>query len=161
MSDASPKPVENRPPNVIRAVWAGEHRFDTLRGDGRGALRLDGSAETGPTPPDALLSSVAACSGIDVVDILAKRRTPIASLAIEISAVRRNEQPRRFEKMTVTYEIIGAGIERVHAERAVQLAFDKYCSVAATLAVDHHYGFHLDIGSERGAPVGQVIYSPG
>jgi uncharacterized OsmC-like protein len=32
--------------------------------------------------------------------------------------------------------VTGEGIERVHAERAVQLAYERYCSVAATLAPD-------------------------
>ena len=136
-AEATTTPAEaSRAPNVIRAVWDGAHRFDSTRGDGRGPLRLDGSAETGQTPPDALLSALAACSGIDVVDILAKRRTPVERLAIEVSATRRAEQPRRFERIAITYEIDGTGIERVHAERAVQLAFEKYCSVAATFAPD-------------------------
>jgi putative redox protein len=124
-----------RPPNVIRATWAGEHRFDTGRPDGAVA-RLDGSAHTGQTPPDALLSALAACSGIDVVDILAKRRTPVERLTIEVEGDRREEMPRRFLRLRITYRLDGAGIEAVHAERAVALAFEKYCSVAATLAPD-------------------------
>lgn len=124
-----------RQPNVVRATWAGEHRFDTGRLDGAVA-RLDGGAHTGQTPPDALLSALAACSGIDVVDILAKRRTPVERLTIDVEGDRREEMPRRFLRLRISYRIDGAGIEAVHAERAVALAFDKYCSVAATLAPD-------------------------
>jgi putative redox protein len=120
---------------TIRATWAGDHRFDTGRPGGPTA-RLDGAAETGQSPVDALLSSLAACSGIDVVDILGKRRTPVERLAIDITAERREEIPRRLMKMTVTYHVDGAGIEAVHAERAVELAFEKYCSVSASLAPD-------------------------
>ena len=150
-----------RPPTVIRAEWAGEHRFDTARGDGSPAMRLDGSAVTGQSPIDALLSSLAACSGIDVVDIMAKRRTPVERLAIEVHGTRRAEMPRRFQRLLVVYEVDGAGIERVHAERAVQLAFDKYCSVAATLAADIQVETVVVVNGDRGAPVGQVIWSPG
>jgi putative redox protein len=135
MTDILTTFTPQRPPNVIVAVWAGEHRFDTHRPGGV-SMRLDGRAETGQTPPDALLSAVAACSGIDVVDILAKRRTPVDQLTIEVNGDRRNEHPRRFVKLLVTYDLQGAGIERIHAERAVQLAFEKYCSVAATLVGD-------------------------
>lgn len=122
-------------PSLIRATWTGEHRFDTGRPDGP-VTRLDGSAHTGQSPPDALLSALAACSGIDVVDILAKRRTPVERLTIDVEGHRREEMPRRFLRLRVTYRLDGAGIEAVHAERAVALAFEKYCSVAATLAPD-------------------------
>jgi putative redox protein len=33
----------------------------------------------------------------------------------------------------LTFRITGAGIERVHAERAVELAVNKYCSVRDSL----------------------------
>ena len=64
-----------KPVSMIRAVWQGEHRFDTGR-VGQPTARIDGSAATGQSPTDALLSALAACSAIDVVDILEKRRTP-------------------------------------------------------------------------------------
>jgi putative redox protein len=153
-------PTPPRAPNAIRAEWAGEHRFDTMRADGSAVMRLDGSAESGQTPPDALLSALAACSGIDVVDILAKRRTPVQRLSIEVEGTRRTEMPRRFERMVLVYEIAGAGIERVHAERAVQLAFDKYCSVAASFAPDLQVETIVVLNGERGEPVGQLIFSP-
>jgi putative redox protein len=122
-------------PNVISATWAGEHRFDTGRAGGPVA-RLDGSAQSGQSPPDALLSSLAACSGIDLVDILAKRRTPVERLVIDVEGERRETPPRRFLRLRITYRVDGAGIEAAHAERAVVLAFEKYCSVAASLAPD-------------------------
>jgi putative redox protein len=122
-------------PSRIRATWAGEHRFDTGRPDGPIA-RLDGEGQSGQSPPDALLSALAACSGVDVVDILAKRRTPVERLSIDVEGERRDEVPRRFTTLRITYRVDGAGIEAVHAERAVALALEKYCSVAASLAPD-------------------------
>jgi uncharacterized OsmC-like protein len=44
--------------------------------------------------------------------------------------------PRRFLRLRITYRVDGDGIEAAHAERAVLLAFEKYCSVAASLAPD-------------------------
>jgi putative redox protein len=70
------------------------------------------------------------------VDILAKRRTPVEQLSIDVEGDRREEMPRRFLRLRITYRLDGAGIEAHHAERAVALAFEKYCSVAATLAPD-------------------------
>ncbi len=123
------------PTEMVRAVWAGDHRFDTGRVGGPTA-RVDGSGVTGQTPPDALLSALATCSAIDVVDILAKRRTPVERLSVDVTWTRRPEMPRRFEHIAITYHVDGANVERVHAERAVHLAFEKYCSVAASLGPD-------------------------
>ncbi len=46
----------------------------------------------GVKPSDMLLVALAACTAVDVVDILAKKRTPVSSLEIE---VRGEQDPRR------------------------------------------------------------------
>ena len=141
---------------TIRAIWAGEHRWDTGRPDGP-AIRLDGSAESGPSPVDALLGAVAACSGIDVVDILTKRRTPPSAVVVEVEADRRGEAPRRVTRMSIRYRVDGEGIERLHAERAVQLALEKYCSVASSLAGDIAVHTIVVLNGEAGEDQRQAI----
>jgi putative redox protein len=127
--------VPAKPTISVRATWMGEHRFDTGRHGGPTA-RFDGSAKTGQNPVDALVSALATCVGIDVVDILGKRRTPPEQLVVDARAERRAEHPRRVERVRMDFLVDGAGIEIPHAERAVALAIEKYCSVAATLATD-------------------------
>jgi putative redox protein len=145
-----------RPPNAVRTTWAGGYRFDTGRPGGPIA-RIDGDGETGQSPPDALLSALASCSGIDVVDILAKRRTPVETLTIDVEGERRDDIPRRFTRLTLTYALDGAGVEALHAERAVALAFEKYCSVAASLAPDTVVETIVIVNGVRGTPVSQRI----
>ena len=146
-----------RPPSRIRTTWAGDHRFDSGRPDGPSA-RIDGEGETGQSPPDALLSALAACSGVDLVDILAKRRTPVQSLVVDVEGHRREVPPRRFERIVLTFRVDGAGIEAVHAERAVQLAFEKYCSVAASLAPDIVVMAVVVVNGVEGAAVRQPMF---
>ena len=150
-----PHPVA-RPTITVRAVWAGEHRFDTGRPDGPTA-RFDGSAQSGQNPVDALVSALATCTGIDVVDILGKRRTPPEQLMVEAFAERRPEHPRRVEHVRLTFTIDGAGIEIDHTERAVALALTKYCSVAATLAP----GVRVETRVVVNGTMGDVISQPG
>jgi putative redox protein len=119
--------------------------------------RLDGTSETGQSPVDALLSALVTCSGVDVVDILAKRRTPAQRCVIEVAATRRAETPRRVLRFDIAYRIDGAGIERQHAERAISLAFEKYCTVAATLKPDVVIETTLTLNGEEGAPVRQPV----
>ena len=121
-----------RPDNLVHIAWAGEHRFDAGRPGGAQA-RIDASAHTGPSPVDALLIGLGTCTGVDVVDILAKRRTPVAAFHVEVQAERRATSPRRVLKAHLVYRIDGPGIGRDHAERAVELAVTKYCSVRDSL----------------------------
>ena len=118
--------------NHIRATWLGEHRFDAGRPGGV-THRIDAAAKEGPSPVDTLLNALAACTSVDVVDILAKRRTPVESLTVDVVAQRAESVPARLTHVVLTYAITGAGIERTHAERAVELAVEKYCSVKDSL----------------------------
>ena len=144
-----------RPTITVRATWDGEHRFDTGRPGGPVA-RFDGSAQTGQNPVDALVSALATCVGIDVVDILGKRRTPPSRLVVEAHAERRAEHPRRVERVRMDFVVDGEGIEIVHTERAVALALEKYCSVAATLATDVVVETRAVVNGEPGALVMQA-----
>jgi putative redox protein len=119
----------------VEVTWAGEHRFDAGRPGGP-TSRLDGDGATGQSPVDGLLSALAACSAADVVDIMAKRRTPVERLRVEVRGERRDELPRRFTKVELRYIVDGAGIDAAHVERAIALSHEKYCSVGATLAPD-------------------------
>ncbi|HUF26508.1 MAG TPA: OsmC family protein [Gemmatimonadaceae bacterium] len=124
--------ADERPPNRVHVTWAGGQRFDAGRPGGPVA-RIDGTGETGQSPVDAVLSALAACSTIDVVEILAKRRTPVKALEVDVTGTRFDGTPRRLTHIRLDFRITGEGIERVHAERAVELAVTKYCSVRDSL----------------------------
>jgi putative redox protein len=124
-----------KPPAKVRVTWAGGERFDTGRPGGPTA-RIDGTGETGQGPVDALVSALASCAAIDVVQILAKRRTPVKSLTVDVVGERVDGVPRRLRHATLDFHIAGEGIARGDAERAIDLAINKYCSVRDSLARD-------------------------
>lgn len=138
-----------KPPSRVSAAWDGAMRFDAGRPEGP-TVRLDGDAARGPTPPDTLLAALASCAGIDVVDILAKRRTPADAVRVEVTGTRRDDPPRRFTRIELDFDVRGAAVERVHAERAVLLSFEKYCSVAASLAPDIEVWARVTLNGEPG-----------
>ncbi len=125
--------TQGKPPSKVTVTWAGGQQFDGGRSSGGPTIHLDGRGETGPSPVDALIIALAGCTGVDVVDILAKRRTPVESLRMELTGERANATPARIVAVDIAYHIKGAGIERVHAERAIELAVTKYCSVRDSL----------------------------
>lgn len=135
-------------PSRVNMKWAGDHNFDVGR-PGRPTVRIDGDGMTGPSPVDGLLGALAACVAVDIVDILAKRRTPVESLEIDVVGQRVDTIPRRLEHVTLNVRVGGAGIERVHAERAVELAVTKYCSVRDSLRPDVPVEWTIELASEK------------
>jgi putative redox protein len=137
---------------TVQLTWDGDRRFDSGRPGGP-TIRLDGDGITGQSPVDALMSALAACTAVDVVEILAKRRTPLTALSIEAVGTRSDGVPRRVVSAVLTYTLTGDGIDRAHAERAVELAITKYCSVRDSLdpTLPIHYAVVLngEAGAER------------
>lgn len=134
-----------KPPSKVRVEWAGGHVFDTGR-EGGPVARFDGDGKVAQSPPDGLLSALASCVSVDVVDILEKRRTPVTSLRVDVVGERVETTPRRFHHITLNFAIAGKGIEQVHAERAVELAVTKYCSVRDSLASDIKVDWTIALG---------------
>jgi len=120
-------------PSLIHVEWVGGHRFDAGRPGGP-AARIDGEGETGQSPPETLLSALATCVSYDVIDILAKQRTPLESLEIDVVGERVDTIPRRYKAITLNFRIAGKGIEKDQALRAIELSATKYCSVRDAIA---------------------------
>lgn len=133
--------------NTVHVAWQGDHRFDAGRPGGP-TIRLDASAQTGPGPVDGLISALAACTAVDVVDILAKRRTPVASLTIDVKAARADATPKRVIGVMLAYTITGEGIDRANAERAIELSVTKYCSVRDSLDPNLPVRWQLTLNGE-------------
>jgi putative redox protein len=137
---------------VVQARWLGERRYAVGKPDGATAV-IDGAGAVGPGPIDSVLGALAACSGIDVVEYLAKRRTPVEAFDVEVTAIRRGTAPRRVLSAGLEFRLDGRAIEAEHAERAVALAFGRYCSVAASLAPDIAFELTLRLNGGEPRPV--------
>jgi putative redox protein len=130
----------------------GDERFDAGRPHGP-TITMDGNAQVGPSPFDTLLCALGSCAAVDVVEILAKRRTPVQSLRVEVVAKRVDGVPRRLEHAVLHFDIVGDGIERVHAERAVELSVSKYCSVRDSLRPDAPVTWRVTVNGDAPATV--------
>ena len=131
--EAVPVAPSPRPPNHVVVRWRGDESFEGGRPGGPTSI-VDGHGKASQSPVDAVLTGLASCSSIDVVGILAKRRTPAKSLEVDVVGERATDKvPRKLVRIVLTFRITGAGIERQHAERAIELAVNKYCSVRDSL----------------------------
>ena len=87
----------------------------------------------GMKPSDLLLVALSACTAVDVVDILAKKRQTLTGLEISASGEQEAEAPWTFTKIHLLYKLRGKGLTEKAVEQAIALSEEKYCSVAATV----------------------------
>ena len=127
----------------IEVVWEGGMRYRGGR-PGAAALRVDGEREAAPSPVEALLVALGSCAAIDVVEILSKRRTPPAELRVRLEFSRAAEPPRRLTEVRLHFSV-ASDSELHHVERAVELSFRKYCSVASSLAPDTELSWSAEV----------------
>jgi putative redox protein len=97
-------------------------------------------------PMNALLTSLGACSGMDVAAILLKRKQKLGSLKVEVSGKRPQYGfPKPFTEIHLRYLVGGAGLEEKYVKEAVTDSVTKYCSVAATIGGKTTVTFSYDI----------------
>ena len=93
----------------------------------------EGDAFDGFKPGEMMLTSLAACSGIDVVGILRKQRQRVSALEISVRGEQLPDPPWTWVAIELRYRVRGTGLKDSAVERAIRLAETKYCSVGATL----------------------------
>ena len=137
-------PVER----AVRLEWSGAG----MRFTGGGTeptcpiIVVDGDGIAGPSPMQTLLLAAAGCTGSDVVSILEKMRVTLHALTVGVVGVRRDEEPRRYIAIRLTFSMRGDGLDRAKAERAVALSTEKYCSVIHSLAPDITVSHEIELG---------------
>jgi putative redox protein len=108
-------------------------------------FNIDGNRKEGPNPKALLLSAIAACSGIDIVDILAKMRVSFSDLVIDVETEQTTEHPRVFKDIWITYKIKTAGENEDKIKKAIDLSLDKYCGVSAMLRKNSPIHYKLEL----------------
>lgn len=84
-------------------------------------------------PKALLLSGLAGCSGIDVVEILNKMKVEFTKFEIVCDADAVEEHPKIFKDIHITYKINADKSNEDKVRRAIDLSLEKYCGVAAML----------------------------
>tara|TARA_Y100000748_G_scaffold219385_1_gene184378 strand:- start:836 stop:1261 length:426 start_codon:yes stop_codon:yes gene_type:complete len=114
-----------------------DYLFEVVNQSGHRVFLDNKSKEKGTikgiSPMELLLMGLAGCSSIDVVSILGKQKINPTSLKMEVNGKRNEgEIPSLFKKIEVSVFIEGE-IPSSKVKRAVDLSFEKYCSVSKTL----------------------------
>lgn len=118
--------------------WQGGMAF-TATNPAAHQIDLDASPEHGgsgaaPQPTELLLMALGGCTAMDVISILTKKRQQVTAFEVRVSGIRRDEHPRIFTAITITYLVSGHGVDPAAVARAIELSATKYCPVQAMLA---------------------------
>jgi putative redox protein len=124
-------------------TWKKKHEFESVQE--HNTIKLDGNKEHGFSPKAMLLTGLAGCSGIDVVDILVKMRIPFSDFVIETEAEQTEEHPRVFKDILITYSIKTDAANEEKVIKAIELSLDKYCGVSAMLKKNSAINYKLII----------------
>jgi putative redox protein len=106
---------------------------------------IDIDSNKGFSPKALLLTGLAGCTGVDIVDILEKMRLPFSELIIEAEAEQTEEHPRVFKTIHLRYIVGAEEAERDRVVRAIELSLQKYCGVAAMLRKNSEIVYELQL----------------
>jgi len=135
----------------VKTKWVDKMAFDsridnhTIRIDTAGLIGDD----SGPSPKKLLLSSLAGCTGMDVVSLLKKMRVPISRFEMDIEADLTEQHPKVYSEIRLIYRFFGTDLKKEKIEKIVQLSQDKYCGVSAMLKKNSPINYQIEYVEEE------------
>ena len=130
---------------MIRTIttWKKERLFESEHEGHR--ITVDGDKKSGHGPKALLLSGLAGCSGVDVVDILEKKRVVFSDLTIEVQTEQTTEHPKVFKDILVIFRIRTDAGNEEKVRKAIELSLEKYCGVSAMLRKNSVINYKLEL----------------
>lgn len=88
-----------------------------------------GGTGSGMAPKAMMLSSLAGCSGLDIVMILNKMKVKIDDFKMVVEGELTDVDPKYYHTVTVDYHFYGKDLKKSKIDKAVNLSIEKYCGV--------------------------------
>ena len=123
-----------------------------------------GGDNDGFRPMELLAISLAACTAMDVVSILGKKRQDVTAFDVQVHTERAEEHPRVFTGAVIKYAISGRGVDIAAVLRAIELSVTRYCPAHAMLSkvmpVVLNYSVFEDKGDGKQTLVKSGVFIP-
>jgi putative redox protein len=123
-----------------------------------------GGADDGFRPLELMGVSLAGCTAMDVISILAKKQQDVTAFEVRTHADRATDFPKVFTHVTLTYEITGHHVDEKAVVRSIELSATKYCPAQAMLSqvvpIDLVYEIYEDEGNGKKTLVKEGTYVP-
>ena len=117
----------------VQITWVQGEQFVGTDSTNHSVVLSTAKNGTGSKPSDMLLIALGACTAVDVVGILGKKRQNLTGMQIKVSGQQDADPPWTFRKIHIQFSVHGKGLSERAVEQAIQLSEEKYCSVAATI----------------------------
>ena len=119
--------------NKIKTQWQGNMLFNAESLGG--SFKIDaaedvGGQDLGVRPKALMLTSLAGCTGMDVISLLKKMRAEVKGLEIDVNGELTNEHPKYYKKVHIEYRFYGKEFKKDKIEKAIKLSQDRYCGVS-------------------------------
>ena len=125
--------------------WKHDGVFESQQEGSLVPFTIDTNRQEGPGPKSLLLSGLAGCSGIDVVEILEKMRVEFSDFSISAEAELTKDHPKVFKDIFITYTIKTDAANEEKVRKAIELSLDKYCGVSAMLKKNSKIHYKLQL----------------
>ena len=121
--------------HTVTTVWKENMQFESDNPSGHTVLidtsEKNGGQNSGLGPKAMMLSSLAGCSGLDVVSVLKKMKTTVDDFKMIVTGELTTEHPVIYHTVTVDYHFYGTELDENKIKKAVKLSVDTYCGVLA------------------------------
>ena len=117
----------------VTVRWLNDRNFVGIDSTGHSVVLSGQKNGIGVSPSQMLLVALAACSSVDVVEILEKKRAILNLLEVIATGEQDPEPPWTYRHIHVKYRLGGLNLTAKAVEQAIGLSQDKYCSVSATI----------------------------
>jgi putative redox protein len=139
----------------------GGMRFHATTGSGRSLVFGDAVEANESSPVETVAASLAACSAMDVVSILGKKRQVVTSYLVEVRAEQRDDYPQVLTRIDVVHVLEGTVLREAAVRRAIELSASRYCPVNAMISAgmtEVHHAFRMrTTGAQPSEAAGEVI----
>jgi len=119
--------------NKVTTIWKEDMQFETDNPSGNSmiveATDEHGGKNEGFSPKALMLSSLAGCTGLDVVSLFKKMRVVVDEFKIIVTANLTDEHPIHYNKVQIDYHFYGSNFNEKKIYKAVHLSIDRYCGV--------------------------------
>ena len=121
---------------IIKTKLLEEHIFESDSNGKKVILDTGSNEQKAQSPVEVVLSAIASCSSIDVLEIIRKKRKNVTNLNVITKADRKSVEegyPRIFKRIHLNFILESTDASEKDLQQAIELSIGKYCSVAGML----------------------------
>lgn len=125
----------------ITLKMIGDREYEAVNATGNKVQidMYDGEDKKHQSPMELLLSALASCASVDAVLMMKKKRRTVVGFTVEAEGVRNEGIPASYKTIHLKFTLTSPDAVLEEFQKVIQLAVEKYCSVASSLKSEISY----------------------